>query len=179
MVATQEAHLILPSGARINFVRTSPGTSLSDAVFEHTESPTMYYKSLLYPYGALGSGWLLKLKDGTTYVFSENPRLLQRIVDRNGNEIRVYRTQVDYWGWDVGNVVLVTASGGRSLQFTYDADNRVVMAQDNMGRTVRYEYSGSVLWKVTDAEGGGDRVRLRRRRYGDHQGRPGDRVLEE
>jgi hypothetical protein len=35
----QEADLVLPDGARVHYVRTSPGTGFLDAQFEHTISP--------------------------------------------------------------------------------------------------------------------------------------------
>lgn len=44
---------------------------------------------------------------------------------------------------------------GRFIDFTYDANNRVTQAKDNLGRTVGYTYDASGrLWKVTDPAGG-------------------------
>jgi len=36
----QEVDLILPDGGRVHYARISPGTSWSDAVFEHTATQT-------------------------------------------------------------------------------------------------------------------------------------------
>src|SRR5215468_6859952 len=80
----QQADLILPDGAKIHYVRTSPGTSWTDAVFEHKETettsatPTAFYKSVMT---WNGHGWDVRLKDGTVYVFGENAPL-QAIRDR-------------------------------------------------------------------------------------------------
>jgi Domain of unknown function (DUF6531) len=41
----QEADLILPDGRRIHYIRISSGISFADAVFEHSTTPTPYYKS--------------------------------------------------------------------------------------------------------------------------------------
>ena len=41
----QQVDLILPDGGRVHYVRTSPGTGWADAVFEHTTTPSAFYKS--------------------------------------------------------------------------------------------------------------------------------------
>jgi YD repeat-containing protein len=60
--------VILPDGGRVRYTRISAGTSYSDAVYEHTSTPTTFYKSTI---GWNGNGWDLKLKNGTTYIFPE------------------------------------------------------------------------------------------------------------
>jgi hypothetical protein len=42
-----EVDLILPTGKRIHYVRTSGGRGFQDAVFEHTASPTAFFKSVI------------------------------------------------------------------------------------------------------------------------------------
>ncbi len=64
----QEADLVLPTGQRIHYVRISPGTLYSDAVFEHTTTPGPFYKSSIT---WNGDGWDLRVKDGTVYVFGD------------------------------------------------------------------------------------------------------------
>jgi hypothetical protein len=78
-----EADLILPDGARVHYERISAGTGFTDAVFEHTASPTRFYKSRMV---WNGTGWDLTLKDGTLYVFGDG-RPLQWMRDRYGNTI--------------------------------------------------------------------------------------------
>jgi YD repeat-containing protein len=141
----QEADLVMPDGKRVHYVRTSPGGSYIDAVFEHTTTPGAFYKSVIT---WNGDGWDLRLRDGTTYVFGDM-KPLQEIRDRFGNTLRVT--------WDVPDqtITKVTSPSGRYLAFAYDTSNRITEVQDNIGRTVEYEYDASGrLWKVTDARGG-------------------------
>ena len=142
----QELDLILPDGGRIHYVRISPGTSWTDAVYEHTTTPSAFYKSRV---SWNGTGWDLKLKDGTLYVFPEFAPL-KIIRDRYGNQITITRTNGNN-----GNVTQLTSPNGRRVQFMYDASNRVTQAMDNVGRTVNYTYdAGGRLATVTDPKGG-------------------------
>jgi RHS repeat-associated protein len=142
----QQADLVLPDGGRIHYVRISPGTAFWDAVYEHTATPTPFYKSKII---WNGGGWDLTLRDGTVYVFGDFAPL-QSIRDRFGNAITVEHT-----GGAGGPVSRVVSQNGRWLSFTYDGSNRVTQVKDNIGRTVGYQYdAGGRLWKVTDARGG-------------------------
>jgi RHS repeat-associated protein len=142
----QETDLILPDGGRIHYVRISPGTGYSDAVYEHTTTPGVFYKSRI---SWNGNGWDLKLKDGTVFVFPDfSP--LKSIRDRYGNQLTITRS-----GGNSGNITQLTSPNGRWLQFTYDTGNRVSQAKDNTGRTVNYTYDPSGrLATVTDPNGG-------------------------
>ncbi|HZE69209.1 MAG TPA: RHS repeat-associated core domain-containing protein [Pyrinomonadaceae bacterium] len=140
------ADLILPDGARVHYVRISPGTSYTDAIYEHTTTPTVFYKSRL---SWNGTGFDLKLKDGTTYVFPAESGL-KYIRDRYGNQTTITRSS-----GTTGNITEVTSPNGRWVQFTYDTSNRITQAKDHTGRTVNYTYdAGGRLWKVTDPNGG-------------------------
>jgi RHS repeat-associated protein len=142
----QQVDLILPDGGRVHFVRTSPGVGYGDAVFEHTATPSAFYKSVM-TYN--GNGWNLTLRDGTVYVFGDNAPL-QVIRDRYGNEITVTHAN-----GQSGNVTRVASPNGRWIAFSYDGSNRIIQAQDNAGRTVAYTYDAAGrLWKVTDPNGG-------------------------
>jgi len=142
----QEADLILSDGARIHYVRISPGTDYRDAVYEHTSTPSLFYKSQLK---STGYGWDLRLKDGTVYRFGEFAPL-QAIRDRYGNTLTITRDNGGY-----GNVTQIATPNGRWMQLTYDGSNRVAQVKDNTGRTVDYTYdAGGRLWKVTDPAGG-------------------------
>jgi RHS repeat-associated protein len=143
-----EADLIMPDGARVHYVRTSPGTGFADAVFESTSTPGPFYKSTI-AWTNQPRGWNLTLKDGTVYVFGENAPL-QAIRDRYGNQITLTRTN-----GQSGNITQISATGGRWIKLTYDTSNRIVQAQDNVGRTVGYHYDANGrLDQVTDANGG-------------------------
>ena len=128
----QQADLILPDGAKIHYVRTSPGTSWVDAVFEHKETettsatPTAFYTSVMT---WNGHGWDVRLKDGTVYVFGENAPL-QAIRDRYGNAITVQHADGQQ-----GNITRVISPFGRWFELTYDPSDRITQVTDNSGRT--------------------------------------------
>lgn len=144
----QEADLILPSGGRVHYVRTSSGTGYMDAVYEHTSSPGVFHKSKL-KWNSSKFGWDLVLKDGTVYYFPDMGRL-ESITDRAGNTITVTRA-----GSVSSRVTQLTSPNGRWIKFTYDGSDRITEAKDNIGRTVGYQYdSGGRLWKVTNPKGG-------------------------
>lgn len=143
--------LILPDGGRVHYNRISPGTSFSDAVYEHTGTPSVFYKSTIRWIG----GWELKLRDGTIYTFPDSeaatiPRAAAALTmrDRFGNMLILSRDSNH-------NLTQITTPNGRYVQFTYDTGNRITLARDNIGRTVSYTYDASGrLWKVTDVNGG-------------------------
>ena len=137
--------LILPDGGRVHYDRISPGTGFADAVYEHVSTPTRYYKSKI---AWNGTGWSLTLKDGTFLRFDEGAGATRpgqggvlSIVDRNGNQTTIVRDSA-------GNAMKITSPGGRWIEFTYDASNRITQAKDTIGRVVTYEY---------DATGGSSR----------------------
>ena len=143
----QEADLVTPDGVPIHYVRVSPGTGYVDAIYEHTDTPSIFYKSRLT---WNGNGWSLTLKDGTVFIFADNVPGLQGIRDRYGNQITITRA---FQSW--GNITQVTSPNGRWMHFTYDTSNRITQVKDNIGRTVSYTYdAGGRLWKQTDPNNG-------------------------
>jgi RHS repeat-associated protein len=147
----QVADLILPDGGRVHYTRISPGTGYSDAVFEHTASPTRFYKSrIVYN----GSGWDLTLRDRTKLVFYDNGPL-QSITDRFGNQTLLdRRNQATGLPDPRGQIWTIRSPNGRWIGLHYDASGRIDQATDNAGRTVGYVYNAAgYLWKVTDAFG--------------------------
>ncbi len=141
----QQADLITPDGGRVHYVRISPGTGYTDAVFESTSTPGPFFKSQIDWNGA---GWNLTTKDGMVLVFGMNAPL-QSVRDRYGNQITVTRSPATY-----GDITQVSSSDGRWIHFTYNATHEITQAQDNAGRTVTYVYdSNQRLIQVTDAGG--------------------------
>ncbi len=130
----QEADLILSDGAKIHYVRISPGTGNTDAIYEHDTTPGVFYKSRIY---WNGNGWDLRLKNGLTLVFGVlDP--LNAIKDRYGNQITIWRSN-----GTSGNITQIVGPSGRWLQFTYGSGDRISQIKDNMGQTVSYTYDGS------------------------------------
>jgi RHS repeat-associated protein len=141
----KEADLILPDGGRVHFVRTSPGSGESDAVFQADRSPGPFSKAKI-TYAAEGSGWDLKLADGTTYVF--DPFVLaplREIRDRYGNHLTFIRSGE--------NITQITSPHGRWVKFQYDSSNRITEVTDNGGRHFKYTYTSGDLTKVEAPEG--------------------------
>jgi RHS repeat-associated protein len=142
----ENVDLILPDGKRIHYVCSNPEASLPDLRFEHTDTPTAFYKST---FKWTGTGWALTLLNGTVYEFGDNAPL-QSIRDRFGNVTRLIRAS-----GQVGNILKIVSPHSRWIALTYDGSNRITQATDNLGRAVGYTYDASGrLWKVTDVAGG-------------------------
>jgi RHS repeat-associated protein len=158
--------LILPDGGRIHYDEIQIGAGFASngtqdptgAVYEHTATPTVFYKSQIrFHPGSNGwdltnpsNGWNLTLKDGTTYFFGHLGSL-QYVRDRYGNQISIVHSNNE-----TGTITRVTTPNGRWIEFTYDTNNppRITQATDNLGRVVSYIYNLGRLWKVTDPNGG-------------------------
>jgi len=146
-----DLNLILGSGESFYFPRISSGTGFADAVFEHTSSQSIWYKSTIRWVG----GWELLRKDGMRYYFPDSElasrqsqAAVRSITDRNGNITTIERA-------GSGDMIRITSPGGRWIEFIYDGSNRITQAKDNAGRTVGYEYDASGrLFRVTDPNGG-------------------------
>jgi RHS repeat-associated protein len=145
VTAWQEIDLILPDGARVPYLRTSPGND-QGGMFEHSASPTRFYKSTLHWNGAT---WDLVLRDGTKYNFNANSTL-GFVSDRFGNRVTLVRNG----GGISPHIDIARSPNGRWMKFSYDGSDRISSVTDNIGRTVGYTYDASGrLWKVTDAFG--------------------------
>jgi RHS repeat-associated protein len=139
--------VVLPDGGRVHFERISPGTGYADAVFEHTSSPSAFYKARIT---WNGSGWDATLKNGTVYVFGNVSGALNSIRDRNGNSLALSRVNGTW-----GRITRITTPNGRWVDFTYDTSSRITQVKDILGRTITYGYDGSGrLASVTDPGGG-------------------------
>ncbi|MFC5286625.1 RHS repeat-associated core domain-containing protein [Actinokineospora guangxiensis] len=142
----QEVDVYTPGGGRANFVRTSPGTGYSDAVFAAVGSPGRFTGSTI---AQKDGDWVLTMRDGTKYFFPWYARV-RAMEDRNGNRVTFQRT-----GGDNGEVSQITSPNGRWIAFDHDGSARVTRAYDNIGREVRYTYdAGGRLATVTDVAGG-------------------------
>ncbi len=134
-------------------MRTSPGTGYTDAVMEHTGTPTAFYKSKL-TWNTTRPGWDLTFRDGTVYQFttmgSPGPFLVG-IRDRLGNQLTL--TRAGSYNQRIGRI---TSPSGRWVEFTYvsPTNDAVAQIQDHSGRTVSYTYDGLRLFRVTDPAGG-------------------------
>lgn len=148
------ADLNLADGGKVRFTRISAGTSYTDAVMEHTATPTRFYKARLTWNPA--HGWEIAFKDGTVYEFiAGNPgSMITAIRDRAGNRLTVYRPTFAVHHIEFSRI---TSPNGRWVDVTWDTSggHTITQVRDNAGRTVSYAYDGQRrLTSVTDASGG-------------------------
>ncbi len=124
------AALIAADGGRILFVRISSGSSIADAVYEHTATPTIFYKSRLR---WTGQGWEIDLRDGSRYAFTAcGPNTRCAMIgyrDSQGRALKIVRDAA-------GNLTRITTPSGRGIDLTYDAGNRITRARGEVGRVV-------------------------------------------
>jgi len=153
------AEVVLPDGSRIHYDRVDAGTSCLTSAFEHTASPTQFYRSTLTQESGF---WSLNLTNGTTYKFgkfhfwTETPGpLLTKITDRLGNQIHIIREEFPFPDPSKGRIKQIISPHGRVLTFTHDSAHRISQVTDHTGRTVSYAYDTSGrLQTVTDPTGG-------------------------
>jgi YD repeat-containing protein len=142
--------LILPDGGRVHYRRTSGGTGVVGAVFQHTTTPSEYRNSRLSWNGA---GWTIELRDGSRYTYPACPPSLNKPCtvasyrDRYGHEIRMQHDRRM-------NLIQVKSQRGATIDLTYDSQDRIVLVRSGHGQQVRYEYDvQGRLVRVADADG--------------------------
>jgi RHS repeat-associated protein len=151
--------LIMPDGARLPFDAppVTPLPPFLNQTFEHTQSPTPFYKAKMWLEGGNPIYWRVTLLDGTVYRFSYHGHFVS-ITDRFGNVLMLTRDMFSTPGVPVGPfgpVRRITSPNGRYIDLTYDSATRITEATDNIGRTVSYSYDASGrLATVRDANGG-------------------------
>jgi YD repeat-containing protein len=145
----QEVDVILPSGTRVHFVRTTPGTDANSAVFQ-SSAPGRWRNALIVR-NLPRAGWDLIFRNGGSWFFPQFQPLTE-IADRNGNVVRIVREGNNGTS---GKVVQVVSPHGRSLSFTYNTAGLVSTISDNIGRSFAYSYDDAGhLTAVVDPLGG-------------------------
>lgn len=130
----QWASLILATGVRIEFKRTSPGTSLLNAMYVHHGTPTEWQGAEL---GWTGVSWAIRRGDGSLSIYRACGKgsvcSIVRHRDAAGQSI--------YYDRDTRGTLLKMHDGqGRSITFEHDEQDRVTRAVTSMQREVRYAY---------------------------------------
>jgi YD repeat-containing protein len=125
------ADLILADGGRIHYERISLGKSYFNAIYEHTATPTEFYKSRL---SWNGSGWEIRLQDGSLYVFracgEKSVCGLIRHRDQFGDVLQITRDAT-------GNVVDIFTSFSNGITLSHDSNNRIIRARTAWGRVIK------------------------------------------
>jgi YD repeat-containing protein len=130
----QWAELILATGHRISFRRTSPGTSFFNALYLHRSARPQWDGARL---GWTGLNWVLRLPDGGVSYFlpCAGPKAYCSIVqegDADGHVIRYVRDSN-------GRLQKMTA-GDEWMAFDYDDSDRIVRAYASTSDEARYHY---------------------------------------
>lgn len=143
--------LTLEDGEFLYFKRVSQGTGFVDAVYQHTETSTSFYKSTI---NWNGNGWTLQLRDGEEMSFPESysaKNLAQgaatEIRDAQGNRLGLKRD------WR-RNLEEIQTPHGHWIKFTYDDQSRIIWAKDDAGNWAGYVYNGGgMLTDVVHSSG--------------------------
>jgi YD repeat-containing protein len=147
-VRFQWAELILDSGARVKFLRTSSGTSVANAMYRHGDGTPGWEGARL---GWTGMHWALRRANGALSVFlpcSGRGQFcsLIRARDEDGHST--------YYRRDRHRRLIAIESGDRWIKLQYDARDRVTQARGSNGVEVHYEYEkGGRLSRVTSSDG--------------------------
>jgi YD repeat-containing protein len=132
----QWASLILATGVRINFRRTSVGTSLLNAMFVHDESPTDWQGAQL---GWTGVSWAIRKRDGSLSIYRGCGRgsVCSIVQSRDGSGQSVhYRRDTS------GTLQKMDDGNGRWIAFDNDGQGRIIRAITSTGKEARYDYDG-------------------------------------
>jgi YD repeat-containing protein len=143
--------VITADGSTIHYDRISQGTGYADAVYEHAETGTPFFRSRVQ---WNGKGWDLRLADGGVLVFPES-YAAKRSVEAALIGMRDGAQRAVTFDRDARrNLRKLTTPSGRFIKFEYDAADRIRVAADDQGRAVRYDYDpGGRLVTVTDHAG--------------------------
>jgi YD repeat-containing protein len=144
----QWASLIQANGARIHFIRTSPGTSFFNAMYRHTSTATEWQGAEL---GWTWGRWALRRLDGALMIFQAcGPGTVCSIIesrDPEGHSIYYKRDKT-------GRLTRMESGPDRWITLEYDASDRVSLASASGGRSVRYAYDDrGRLATVTSSDG--------------------------
>jgi len=136
--------LVLEDGEFVHFDRISKGTGYADAVYQHTETSTRFYKATQ---SWNGNGWTMKLADGSEIIFPESynaKNMAQgaptQMRDGKGNRLELHRD-------GQRNLDEIRTPHGHWIKFLYDSLSRITHAEDDGGHWARYEYNADGMLK--------------------------------
>jgi YD repeat-containing protein len=138
--------LVLEDGDFLYLPRVSEGTSFSDAVYQHTETSTGFYKAVT---AWNGNGWTTWRADGTAIAFPEayNSKNAAQgaaieMRDAKGNLLELVRDEER-------NLQEIRTPHNHSIKFKYDDQTRITRAEDDRGHWAEYRYDANGM--LTDA----------------------------
>ncbi|HTZ97733.1 MAG TPA: cytochrome c oxidase assembly factor Coa1 family protein [Terriglobales bacterium] len=133
------------------FDRISKGTGYADAVFQHSETSTKYYKSVTR---WNGNGWTTKLADGSEIDFPESYHAINmaqgaptEMRDAKGNRLLLKRDPQR-------NLLQILTPNTHWIKFDNDDRTRILRAYDDAGNWAKYDYnSDGMLSDVSFSSG--------------------------
>lgn len=143
--------VVLEDGDFLYFNRISDGTGYANALYQHSESSTRFYKSLQR---WNGGGWTLTLADGSQIVFPEsyNATNMARgapteMRNAHGDKLELIRD-------GQRNLKEIRTPHGHWMRFEYDDKARIVRAEDDGGHWAKYSYNeDGMLREVVQSSG--------------------------
>jgi YD repeat-containing protein len=130
----------LEDGNFVYFPRVSKGTGFGDAVFQHTETSTSFYKAVT---AWNGNGWTTWRTDGLTILFPESYNAKSAaqgapvgMLDAQGNVLRLMRDTSR-------NLQEILTPNNRWIKFNYDGQSRIIHAEDDQGHSAAYRYNSN------------------------------------
>ena len=144
----QWAELILDSGRRVTFQRTSHGTSVTNAMYMHRDGLPGWAGARL---GWTGMHWALRRRSGALSVFQPcggrgQVCSILRARDEDGHNTNYRR--------DARGRLQAIESDDRWIKVEYDDRDRITHARGSTGMEVRYQYDGGGhLSRVTSSDG--------------------------
>jgi YD repeat-containing protein len=159
LVSFKYVELILADGEALHYGRVSPGSGYANGVFEHTSTPSKFYRSRI---SWNGNGWTVAMQDGSAYKLSacspkvanstqcgvieiRNPQGEAVTIKRQANG-DIQKVVSPHGGWiafaydDKHRVINAESSEGKNVDYSYDGKGRLVRASFSGGPTLRYEY---------------------------------------
>jgi YD repeat-containing protein len=135
-----EQDLILEDGDSLRFPRVSEGTGYADAIYQHTETSTEFYKAVTAWNGA---GWTTWRTDGFAITFPEAYKgksmaqgAATEMRDADGNRLKLMRDEQR-------NLLEIGTPHKHWIRFKYDDQSRIVRAEDDKGHWAEYRYDGT------------------------------------
>jgi YD repeat-containing protein len=146
--------IILEDGDFVYLPRISQGGGYTDAVYQHSESATRFYKALNR---WNGRGWTTTLADGSVIDFPESyaaTNMAQGAPTEMRNALGE-RLQLIRDGQR--NLQEILTPHGHWIKFQYDALSRVTYASDDAGNWAKYEYTPDGMLKTAVLSSGRER----------------------
>ncbi len=130
--------IAMEDGDSLYFNRISEGTGYANAVYQHSDSATRFYKALQK---WNGGGWTTTLADGSEIVFPESYNATNmaqgaptEMRDAKGNKLELIRD-------GQRNLKEIRTPHGHWIRFEYDDKARIVRAEDDAGEWAQYTYN--------------------------------------